>query len=128
MGRTHRVDPAPLLASNEETPDGTRRTDPGDRDRPGVLPRGGGQDRHRSGPRPVAVQGRAHPRRLLAGGIVRIEIPTPGFVDTELSERLRRAYGLRHAIVVTEASADIGSLRAALGRASAGLLTEMITE
>jgi DNA-binding transcriptional regulator LsrR (DeoR family) len=64
----------------------------------------------------------------LAEGIVRIEIASPGLVDTELSEGLRRAYGLRHAIVVTEASADIGSLRAALGRAAAGLLTEMITE
>jgi DNA-binding transcriptional regulator LsrR (DeoR family) len=64
----------------------------------------------------------------LAEGIVRIEIASPGLVDTELSERLRRAYGLRHAIVVAEASADIGSLRAALGRAAAGLLTEMITE
>jgi DNA-binding transcriptional regulator LsrR (DeoR family) len=64
----------------------------------------------------------------LAEGIVRIEIASPGLVDTELSERLRRAYGLRHAIVVAEAAADIGSLRAALGRAAAGLLTEMITE
>jgi len=59
----------------------------------------------------------------LAEGIVRIEIASPGFVDTELSERLRRVYSLRHAVVVTETSADAGSLRAALGARRAGLLT-----
>lgn len=59
---------------------------------------------------------------------MRIEIGSPGFVDADLSERLRRAYQLRHAIVVPGPFADVGTLRAVLGRAAGGLLTELITE
>lgn len=64
----------------------------------------------------------------LARGIVRIEIGSPGFVDTELSERLRRAYELRRALVVSGPFGDTGAQRAALGRAAADLLVEIITE
>lgn len=62
----------------------------------------------------------------VAEGIVRIEIS--GLVDTELSERLRTAYGLRHALVVSGPFGDTNTLRQALGRAAADLLVEVITE
>jgi len=64
----------------------------------------------------------------LAEGIVKIEISPSALVDTELSERLRAHYGLRHAVVVSGPFADIGELRQALGRAAADLLAEKVTE
>jgi DNA-binding transcriptional regulator LsrR (DeoR family) len=61
-------------------------------------------------------------------GIVRIEIGVPTAVDDELSERLRRAFGLRHALVVRTTAPDVVTLRRELGTAAAELLTEIVTE
>ncbi|MDQ0614444.1 DNA-binding transcriptional regulator LsrR (DeoR family) [Microbacterium sp. W4I4] len=58
-------------------------------------------------------------------GLVRIEI-TPSAADLDRSERLRRALGLRRAVVVSEATGrDPDAVRRAVGRASARLLTEL---
>jgi len=58
-------------------------------------------------------------------GRVRIEI-TPSAADADRSERLRRALGLRRAIVVSDAEGrDPDAVRRAVGRASARLLTEL---
>jgi DNA-binding transcriptional regulator LsrR (DeoR family) len=62
-----------------------------------------------------------------ASGIVRIEIGYPGAIDVELSSRLQRAYGLRHAIVVDTPDEDDASLRRHLGEAAADLLAEIVT-
>ncbi|NYI07285.1 sugar-binding transcriptional regulator [Allostreptomyces psammosilenae] len=76
-------------------------------------------------------------------GIVRIEIRLPARIDAERSEALRRAYGLRHAVVVdpresapagpheaagTADAADGsgGPVRRAIGTAGAALLTEVV--
>jgi DNA-binding transcriptional regulator LsrR (DeoR family) len=64
----------------------------------------------------------------LAEGIVRIEISAPSAIDAELSEQLRRAFGLRHALVVTGTYSDVAQLRRELGNAAAALLTEIVTE
>lgn len=58
-------------------------------------------------------------------GLVRIEI-TPSAADPDRSERLRRALGLRRAVVVNDASGrEPDAVRRAVGRASARLLTEL---
>ena len=58
-------------------------------------------------------------------GLVRIEI-TPSAADLDRSERLRRALGLRRAVVVSEAGGrDPDAVRRSVGRASARLLTEL---
>lgn len=60
-------------------------------------------------------------------GLVKIEISHPGSVNIELSEQLRDAFQLRHA-VVTDASDDhAASLRHQLGQTAAELLTEITT-
>lgn len=64
----------------------------------------------------------------VAEGIVRIEISAPTTMDAELSEQLRRTFGLRHVLVVTIDSTEVGQLRQELGAAAAALLTEIITE
>lgn len=61
-----------------------------------------------------------------ATGLVRIEIAVPGELDVELSERLQRAFGLRHALVVDTAEEDGAALRTRLGQAAADLLTEVV--
>ncbi|MDX6316224.1 MAG: hypothetical protein QOF84_5117 [Streptomyces sp.] len=63
----------------------------------------------------------------LAEGVVRIEIDVPGNIDIELSDRLREAYHLKHALVIATADAD-ESRRADLGRAVGRLLGEIVTE
>ncbi|MGL3148926.1 sugar-binding transcriptional regulator [Microbacterium sp. A82] len=58
-------------------------------------------------------------------GLVRIEI-TPSAADADRSERLRRALGLRRAVVVGDSTdADAESVRRAVGRASARLFTAL---
>jgi DNA-binding transcriptional regulator LsrR (DeoR family) len=58
-------------------------------------------------------------------GLVRIEI-LPGAADLELSETLRRALGLRRAIVVSRSvGSDAESIRRSVGRLGAQLLTEV---
>ncbi|MFF3464088.1 sugar-binding transcriptional regulator [Streptomyces sp. NPDC001984] len=61
-------------------------------------------------------------------GIVRIEIGVPTAVDSELSEQLRAAFGLQHALVVKVTAPDVATLRRELGTAAAELLTEIVTE
>jgi len=63
-----------------------------------------------------------------AEGLVQIEIVLPAHLDTGLSDELRAAYGLEHAIVLTTAEEAEASLRAHLGAAAARLLTEIVTE
>ena len=62
-----------------------------------------------------------------ASGMVRIEIDYPGVVDVDLSDRLQRTYGLRHAVVVDTPDDDRASLVRHLGEAAADLLTEIVT-
>jgi DNA-binding transcriptional regulator LsrR (DeoR family) len=66
--------------------------------------------------------------QALARGIVRIEVGVPAQIDAELSERVRGAYQLRHAIVVDTPEHPETDLRAHLARVAAGLLTETVTE
>ncbi|MDX6331701.1 MAG: hypothetical protein QOI83_4084 [Streptomycetaceae bacterium] len=63
----------------------------------------------------------------LAEGVVRIEIDVPGNIDIELSDRLREAHHLKHALVITTADAE-DSRRADLGRAAGQLLGEILTD
>lgn len=60
-------------------------------------------------------------------GIVTITITGPGALDTELSEALRRRFGLHHAIVVSTSPADDARTRRQLGQVAAELLTEIAT-
>ena len=64
----------------------------------------------------------------LLEGIVRIEINAGVAVDTQLSERLRTHFKLKHAVVVSGPFGDTAALRGALGRAAADLLSETVTE
>jgi DNA-binding transcriptional regulator LsrR (DeoR family) len=64
--------------------------------------------------------------RARASGLVRIEFDYEGELDLDLSERLRVAHGLRHCVVVDCPDDDEVLLRAALGRAAAALLTEIV--
>ena len=60
-------------------------------------------------------------------GLVKIEISQPGSVNLELSERLRDAFDLRHAVVIDADDNHEESLRQQLGRTAAELLTEITT-
>ena len=62
-----------------------------------------------------------------ASGLVRIEIPSVGAIDVDLSGRLQDAYGLRHAIVVDTPHVNPASLLPELGEAAAELLSEITT-
>jgi DNA-binding transcriptional regulator LsrR (DeoR family) len=64
--------------------------------------------------------------RALASGLVRIEIDSPGEIDLDLSVRVGAAHGLRHCVVLDAPETDHGTLRAALGRAAADLLAELL--
>jgi hypothetical protein len=61
-------------------------------------------------------------------GLVRIEIGLPAAIDAELSDRLRRAFGLHYAIVITAPNEPDELLRTHLGEMAASLLTEVVTE
>jgi DNA-binding transcriptional regulator LsrR (DeoR family) len=61
-----------------------------------------------------------------SSGLVRIEIDYRGEIDLDLSVALRTAYGLRHCVVVSCPGDDPAALRTHLGRAGAGLLTEIV--
>lgn len=60
-------------------------------------------------------------------GLVRVEIGYPSGIDVELSDRLREAYGLRHAVVVDTREEDPVALRRRVGVAAAELLQEITT-
>ena len=66
--------------------------------------------------------------QALARGIVRIEIGVPARIDAELSERIRAAHHLHHAIVVDAPEHPETDLRAHLARVAADLLTETVVE
>lgn len=61
-------------------------------------------------------------------GLVRIEIGLPAELDADLSERLRVAFGLRHALVISTPDDQESELRAHLGEVAAGLLSEIVVE
>jgi DNA-binding transcriptional regulator LsrR (DeoR family) len=60
-------------------------------------------------------------------GLVRIEIGHPGRVNLQLSEQLRDAFHLEHAVVIDAADDHEASLRQQLGQTAAELLTEITT-
>jgi DNA-binding transcriptional regulator LsrR (DeoR family) len=60
-------------------------------------------------------------------GIVTITITGPGALDTDLSEAIRRRFGLRHAIVISTSPDDDARIRQQLGQVAAELLTEIAT-
>lgn len=60
-------------------------------------------------------------------GLVRIEFDDRGGLDLDLAARLQAAYGLQHCVVVDPSDEDDARVRAALGRAAAALLTEIVT-
>lgn len=62
-----------------------------------------------------------------ASGLVRIEIAAEGAIDAALSDRVQRAFGLRHAIVVRAPEHDTAGLRRAIGSAAAALLREIVS-
>lgn len=62
-----------------------------------------------------------------AAGIVRIEIRLPASLDAALADRLRDAFGLRHALVVDTPEEPEGQLRKQLASAAAALLREIVT-
>lgn len=59
-------------------------------------------------------------------GIVRIQIESPGAVNTELSAELQRAFGLSHAVVVAVADDRAEHLRKTLGEVAAEVLQEIV--
>lgn len=64
--------------------------------------------------------------QALASGLVRIEIDYHGEIDLDLSVRLGTAYGMRHCLVIACPEDDDALLRTNLGRAGAGLLSEIV--
>jgi len=60
-------------------------------------------------------------------GLVKIEISHPGSVNIELSEQLRDAFSLQHAVVMDATDDHEASLRQQLGQTAAELLTEITT-
>ena len=62
-----------------------------------------------------------------SSGLVHIEISYPGAIDVNLSDRLQDMFGLQHAIVVDTPDDDEASLRQHLGKATAELLSEIVT-
>lgn len=66
-------------------------------------------------------------RQARETGLVRIELDYRGELDLELSVALAQRFGLRHCLVMRAEALDDVSLRAAIGRATAGLLGEIVT-
>lgn len=66
-------------------------------------------------------------RQARESGLVRIELDYRGEIDLDLSVELRAALGLEHSVVVDAPGDDVVALRANLGRAAAGLLSEIVT-
>ena len=66
--------------------------------------------------------------KALSLGIVRIEISLPDSIDMELSNDLKRTFGLKRAIVVRAPSQDVAVVHDALGRVTAQLLQEVVKE
>jgi DNA-binding transcriptional regulator LsrR (DeoR family) len=60
-------------------------------------------------------------------GLVRIELDYRGELELDLSVRVAETYGLRHCLVVDSDDEDQAALRGKLGRATAQLLSEIVT-
>jgi len=61
-------------------------------------------------------------------GLVRIDIAVPAEIDAELSDALRAAYGLHHAIVVTATGSTGADVRPHLAKVAAEYLTEILVD
>jgi DNA-binding transcriptional regulator LsrR (DeoR family) len=61
-------------------------------------------------------------------GLVRFEIDETGEIDTQLSDRLRRKYGLRNALILAGPDLPCSALFEPLGRAAAALLEEILID
>src|ERR1700761_177639 len=59
-------------------------------------------------------------------GVVKIEVDYRGGLDLERSVALQEGYGLTHSLVVDSQASEDVQLRAQLGAAAAGLLTEIV--
>jgi DNA-binding transcriptional regulator LsrR (DeoR family) len=64
----------------------------------------------------------------LESGVVRIEISVPTAIDAVLSEDLRKAFGLRHVVVVETGGLPEPEVRRALATTTAALVSELVTE
>jgi DNA-binding transcriptional regulator LsrR (DeoR family) len=61
-------------------------------------------------------------------GLVRFEIDETGEIDAQLSDRLRRKYALRNALILAGPDLPCSALFEPLGRAAASLLEEVLTD
>lgn len=61
-------------------------------------------------------------------GLVRFEIDETGEIDSQLSDRLRREYALRNALVLAGPDLPCSALFEPLGRIAASLLEEILTD
>jgi DNA-binding transcriptional regulator LsrR (DeoR family) len=61
-------------------------------------------------------------------GLVRFQIDETGEIDTQLSDRLRRKYALRNALILAGPDLPCSALFEPLGRAAASLLEEILTD
>lgn len=64
----------------------------------------------------------------ISSGLVKIEINLPEAVDSDLSLRLKERYGLSRALVAAPQNENPDTIRSALGRAAATLLSDLVTE
>jgi DNA-binding transcriptional regulator LsrR (DeoR family) len=60
-------------------------------------------------------------------GMVDIRIHSPDTLDTDLSERLQRAFGLAHAVVLDVPADDVRALRRNLGDTTVDVLKDLVT-
>ncbi|MFT4231329.1 MAG: sugar-binding domain-containing protein, partial [Leucobacter sp.] len=67
-------------------------------------------------------------QRARDSGIVRFEISSPSDLDLSLSNALQERYGLRNALAIVAPSDSLDAIRIALGKASARLLGEIVTD
>lgn len=65
--------------------------------------------------------------RARASGIVTITVVGAGSVDLDLSEQVRRHFGLRHAVVVHTTRGSDAQIRDQIGQGAAALLSEIST-
>src|SRR5260370_9071724 len=61
-------------------------------------------------------------------GLVLLQIDETGEIDAQLSDRLRRKYALRHALILAGPDLPCSALFEPLGRAAASLLEEILTD
>jgi DNA-binding transcriptional regulator LsrR (DeoR family) len=61
-------------------------------------------------------------------GLVRFQIDETGEIDAQLSDRLRRKYALRNALILAGPDLPCSALFEPLGRAAASLLEEILTD